>query len=205
MNDIFKQMEADANPSSDSSEHRLSNEDLSTLTGLAEAILRQEEYVSNLEDQTKEEKKKLIKMSDEDLPNMMEEVGCSKFVLTNGEEVSVKPLYGGSIRVDNREEAFKWLRDNGHGDYIKNQVFVSFGSGEDELALDFKEHCKKFLQEKKLQLPVEQVEKVEPSTLRKFIKEMIEGTESSFFPTELFGAFIGQRAVIKKAKGGKNG
>ena len=57
MNDIFKQMEADANPSSDSSEHRLSNEDLSTLTGLAEAILRQEEYVSNLEDQTKEEKK----------------------------------------------------------------------------------------------------------------------------------------------------
>jgi len=205
MNDIFKQMEADANPSSDSSEHRLSNEDLSTLTGLAEAILRQEEYVSNLEDQTKEEKKKLIKMSDEDLPNMMEEVGCSKFVLTTGEEVSVKPLYGGSIRVDNRVEAFKWLRDNGHGDYIKNQVFVSFGSGEDKHALDFKEHCKKFLQEKKLQLPVEQVEKVEPSTLRKFIKEMIEGKESSFFPTELFGAFIGQRAVIKKAKGGKNG
>ena len=205
MNDIFKQMEADASPSSDSSEHRLSNEDLSTLTGLAEAILRQEEYVSNLEDQTKEEKKKLIKMSDEDLPNMMEEVGCSKFVLTTGEEVSVKPLYGGSIKVDNRMEAFKWLRDNGHGDYIKNQVFVSFGSGEDKHALDFKEHCKKFLQEKKLQLPVEQVEKVEPSTLRKFIKEMIEGTESSFFPTELFGAFIGQRAVIKKAKGGKNG
>ena len=205
MNDIFKQMEADASPSSDSSEHRLSNEDLSTLTGLAEAILRQEEYVSNLEDQTKEEKKKLIKMSDEDLPNMMEEVGCSKFVLTTGEEVSVKPLYGGSIKVDNRVEAFKWLRDNGHGDYIKNQVFVSFGSGEDKHALDFKEHCKKFLQEKKLQLPVEQVEKVEPSTLRKFIKEMIEGTESSFFPSDLFGAFIGQRAVIKKAKGGKNG
>ena len=33
-----------------------------------------------------------------------------------------------------REEAYKWLRDQGLGDIIKNNVFVTFGKGEDNKA-----------------------------------------------------------------------
>jgi hypothetical protein len=43
--------------------------------------------------------------------------------------------------------------------------------------------------------PVEQAEKVEPMTLKAWVKEQVEkGRE---FPSELFGAYIGQRATIK--------
>jgi hypothetical protein len=43
--------------------------------------------------------------------------------------------------------------------------------------------------------PLDQSEKVEPMTLKAWVREQIErGNE---FPQELFGAYIGQKAVIK--------
>ena len=40
---------------------------------------------------------------------------------------------------------------------------------------------------------------VHPSTLRAFVKERVENGDE--FPTDLFGAWVGQRAVV--IKGGK--
>jgi len=39
---------------------------------------------------------------------------------------------------------------------------------------------------------------VHPQTLRAFIKERVEAGEE--FPMELFGAWVGQRATIKRKK-----
>jgi len=39
---------------------------------------------------------------------------------------------------------------------------------------------------------------VHPQTLRAFVKERCEAGED--FPMELFGAWVGQRAVIKRGK-----
>jgi hypothetical protein len=43
--------------------------------------------------------------------------------------------------------------------------------------------------------PVEQAEKVEPMTLKAWVKERVE--KGSDFPSELFGVYIGQKATIK--------
>tara|TARA_R100001443_G_scaffold91364_1_gene97935 strand:+ start:209 stop:823 length:615 start_codon:yes stop_codon:yes gene_type:complete len=202
MNDIFDDMEADSNQESLFSKHNLTNEDLSTLTGMADAIIRQDEYTKKVEGELKEAKKKLLKMTDEDLPTMMTEANTIKFVMEDGSEVSIKPQYGASIRVDNRPTAYQWLRDNGFGYLIKNQIIVSFGVDEDEIATEFMNfiegHLKVKYQKENL---VSQVEKIEPMSLRTWVKERNENGEE--FPMELFGAFIGQRAVIKK--GVKNG
>ena len=202
MNDIFDDMEADSNKESLFSKHNLTNEDLSTLTGMADAIIRQDEYTKKVEGELKEAKKKLLKMTDEDLPTMMTEANTIKFVMEDGSEVSIKPQYGASIRVDNRPTAYQWLRDNGFGYLIKNQIIVSFGVDEDEIATEFMNfiegHLKVKYQKENL---VSQVEKIEPMSLRTWVKERNENGEE--FPMELFGAFIGQRAVIKK--GAKNG
>ena len=202
MNDIFDDMEADSNKESLFSKHNLTNEDLSTLTGMADAIIRQDEYTKKVEGELKEAKKKLLKMTDEDLPTMMTEANTIKFVMEDGAEVSIKPQYGASIRVDNRPTAYQWLRDNGFGYLIKNQIIVSFGVDEDEIATEFMNfiegHLKVKYQKENL---VSQVEKIEPMSLRTWVKERNENGEE--FPMELFGAFIGQRAVIKK--GVKNG
>ena len=195
--DIMKKLQEDANQGSLFSKHTLDNEDLSTLTGFAEAIIKQDAFVKELDEKLKEEKKKLLKMTDEDLPALMTEANSMEFTLLDGSKVTIKPQYGASIKVDNRPAAFEWLREHGHDDIIKNTVSCQFGRGEDDLASSFKAFA-----EKEGYVP-SQTEKIEPMSLRAFVKERVENGDE--FPMDLFGAYVGQRAVITKAKGAKNG
>ncbi len=195
--DIMKKLQEDANQGSLFSKHTLDNEDLSTLTGFAEAIIKQDAFVKELEEKLKEEKKKLLKMTDEDLPALMTEANSMEFTLLDGSKVTIKPQYGASIKVDNRPAAYEWLREHGHDDIIKNTISCQFGRGEDDLASSFKAFA-----EKEGYVPT-QTEKIEPMSLRGFVKERVENGDE--FPMELFGAYVGQRAVITKAKGAKNG
>ena len=48
--DIMKKLKEDANQGSLFSKHTLDNEDLSTLTGFAEAIIKQDAFVKELEE-----------------------------------------------------------------------------------------------------------------------------------------------------------
>ena len=195
--DIMKKLKEDANQGSLFSKHTLDNEDLSTLTGFGDAIVNQELFVKELEEKLKEEKKKLLKMTDEDLPALMTEANVLEFKLNDGSKITIKAQYGGSIKVENRPAAFAWLRKHKHDDIIKNTISCQFGRGEDALASSFKAFA-----EKKGYIP-NQTEKIEPMSLRGWIKERVEKGEE--FPMELFGAYVGQRAVITKAKGVKNG
>ena len=195
--DIMKKLKEDANQGSLFSKHTLDNEDLSTLTGFAEAIIKQDAFVKELEEKLKEVKKKLLKMTDEDLPALMTEANSMEFTLLDGSKVTIKPQYGASIKVDNRPAAYEWLREHGHDDIIKNTISCQFGRGEDDLASSFKAFA-----EKEGYVPT-QTEKIEPMSLRGFVKERVENGDE--FPMELFGAYVGQRAVITKAKGAKNG
>jgi len=195
--DIMKKLKEDANQGSLFSKHTLDNEDLSTLTGFAEAIIKQDAFVKELEEKLKEEKKKLLKMTDEDLPALMTEANSMEFTLLDGSKVTIKPQYGASIKVDNRPAAYEWLREHGHDDIIKNTISCQFGRGEDDLASSFKAFV-----ETEGYVPT-QTEKIEPISLRGVVKERVENGDE--FPMELFGAYVGQRAVITKAKGAKNG
>ena len=201
MNDLLNMMEDDFEKTVSSVE-KIDQNKLTSVASVAKAIRVREELILDLEQKLKDEKKALLKMTDEDLPTMMTEANTIKFVMEDGSEVSIKPQYGASIRVDNRPTAYQWLRDNGFGYLIKNQIIVSFGVDEDEIATEFMNfiegHLKVKYQKENL---VSQVEKIEPMSLRTWVKERNENGEE--FPMELFGAFIGQRAVIKK--GVKNG
>ena len=195
--DIMKKLKEDANQGSLFSKHTLDNEDLSTLTGFAEAIIKQDAFVKELEEKLKQEKKRLLKMTDEDLPALMTEANSMEFTLLDGSKVTIKPQQGASIKVDNRPAAYEWLREHGHDDIIKNTISCQFGRGEDDLASSFKAFA-----EKEGYVPT-QTEKIEPMSLRGFVKDRVENGDE--FPMELFGAYVGQRAVITKAKGAKNG
>ena len=126
------------------------------------------------------------------MPGMLAEIGMSHFALDDGSTVEVKQTYGASILVEKRPEAYEWLRDNGYDDIIKNTVACQFGRGEDDLASAFAA----FAQQQGY-VPDQKTE-VHPQTLRAFVKERCEAGEE--FPMELFGAWIGQRAVIKRGK-----
>jgi len=192
MSDIFDQMEEDFEQSLATSVEKLDQSDLTTVAGMARAIRDKEKGVADLEQKLKEEKKALLKMTDEDLPTMLAEIGLASMKLDDGSEVTVKQTYGASILVDNRPAAYDWLRDHGYDDIIKNTVACQFGRGEDDQASAFKAIAEKqgYLAEQKTE--------IHPQTLRAFVKERVESGDE--FPMELFGAYIGQRAVVKRSK-----
>jgi len=190
--DLTKLMEQDFEETLASSVEKVDQQGLTSVAALARQIRDKEETISRLEGTLKEEKKTLLKLTDEEMPAMLAEIGISSFSLDDGSTVEVKQTYGASILVNNRPAAYEWLREHGYDDIIKNTVFCQFGRGEDDLASSFAA----FAQQQGY-VP-EQKTEIHPQTLRAFIKERVE--EGEAFPMELFGAWVGQRAVIKRSK-----
>ena len=113
----------------------------------------------------------------------------SELKLADGRKIKVSEYYRAAIKVENREAAYAWMRNNGFGDLVKNQVTCSFGRNEDEKASSLISD----LSERGLE-PAQR-EWVEPSTLRAFIREQHEAGKQ--LPMDLLGAFVGQKTTIK--------
>ena len=93
-----------------------------------------EEEIEQLQEQLKAKATAARKLSQEIIPARMSELGLESLTLKDGSSVKIKQLVHAAIPIPYREEAFKWLRDNGHGDLIKNEISASFGKGEDSIA-----------------------------------------------------------------------
>lgn len=190
--DLAKLMEQDFEQTNATSVEKIDQQGLTSVAALARTIRDKEAKIFDLEQTLKDEKKTLLKLTDEEMPSMLAEIGMSSFALDDGSTVEVKQTYGASILVSKRPEAYDWLRDHGHDDIIKNTVLCQFGRGEDDQAGAFAAFAQTqgFIPEQKTE--------VHPQTLRAFVKERCEAGED--FPMELFGAWVGQRAVIKRGK-----
>ena len=81
-------------------------------------------------------------LSEQTIPNLMQQAGLSMLKLADGSSVEVKPFYSARIPASKSEEAFDWLRENGHGDLIKNQVSLEFGMKQDNEAKSLVEELK---------------------------------------------------------------
>jgi len=189
MTDILSMMESDFEENVATSIER---GNLGGIALLARKIRTAQQEVEELDKELKARKKDLLKLTDEELPSAMQELGLSSFSLDDGSTVNVTPTYGASILVANRPLAYDWLRQNGYDDIIKNIVSCEFGRGEDGKASDFKAFASK------QGFPADQSESVHSGTLKAFVRERVEAGDD--FPMELFGAYIGQRAIIKGAK-----
>ena len=192
VSDLANLMEQDFEENQASSIEKVDQQGLTSIAALARSVRDKEATISDLEQRLKDEKKALLKLTDEEMPAMLAEIGMASFSLDDGSTIDIKQTYGASIRVEKRPEAFEWLRDNGYDDIIKNTVACQFGRGEDDQASAFAA----FAQQQGY--APDQKTEVHPQTLRAFVKERCEAGEE--FPMELFGAWIGPRAVIKRGK-----
>ncbi len=166
------------------------DDSLKVIADLANRQLDLEKEIEELETKLKEKNEQLTQVQERDLPEAMMECGISEFKLVDGSKVTVKPYYQASPPKDKYEEAMAWLRNNGHGDLIKNDVTVSFGKGEDERACDFKDFLSKH--------GTSYTDKtgVHPQTFKAFVREQVETGKN--LPFDLLGIYIGQKASIKK-------
>ena len=165
-------------------------DNIQSLADQVERLETLQKEVTFVEEQLKQKKKNLEHLSGEVIPTMMSEMGLSHLKLMDGSSVDVKPFYSANITVANKEKAFKWLRDNGLGDIIKNEISVSFGRNEENKAADYAS----LAQERGFQ-PTQKL-KVEPMTLKALVRERTEAGKD--MPTELFNIFVGNKTTIKR-------
>jgi len=150
-----------------------------------------EDEIKVVEENLKQLKKQADTLSGEVIPTMMTEMNISTMKLADGSAIEVKPVYGASIPADKKEEAFNWLRENGLGDLIKNEVTVSFGRNEDNKAADYA-----VLAQGQGYQPTQKL-KVEPMTLKALVRERVE--KGLDMPSDLFNVFAGNRTKITRA------
>ena len=166
------------------------DQDLKQVSILANTQRELENKIKQQEEELKETKRQLKQVSEVDIPEALAESGLSEIKLTDGTKVSVQQFYSASIPKDKVDEALAWLRDNGHGDLIKNTISVDFGKGEDEAAGKLKQHL--------VGQGNSYTDKtgVHSQTLRAFAREQVEKGQN--LPLDLLGIYIGQKTVIKE-------
>ena len=131
MSELINQMEKDQTEVLDRTEN------IKSLADQVKKLRDLEDQVKAEEQTLKDKKKEMEKISGEVIPTLLSEMGLSSLKLADGSAVDVKPYYAANISVANREAAYNWLRQNGLGDIIKNEISVSFGRGEDNKAAEY--------------------------------------------------------------------
>ena len=165
------------------------------IQSLADQVERLElcnDRIADIEADLKMMKNKRDHISGEVIPTMMSEMGFSELTLKDQTKLKVSTSYKAHISEANKEMAFNWLRENGLGDIIKNEISVSFGRNEDNKAADYAELAKSsgFQPTQKM--------KVEPMTLKALVRERLESGKE--MPTEIFGVFTENKTTIKRSE-----
>ena len=185
--DVWDAIEADA-----SAFKNLTTEgggELSDLIQIASDIRKQ---LSKAEEAIKSLKESHDRYLYDLIPAKMAEMGMDK-VEVDGNKVSLRTFVSGTMPKDPiaRENALAQLRTIGAGDFIKNDVSVSFGITQDNSAKSLQAD----LEEKGFNTSSKTW--VEPMTLKKLIRERVEANQE--IDLDIFNAHVGTVAKIEGA------
>ena len=137
----------------------------------------------------KEEEKQINNFT---IPEIMNKMNLSTVKLRDGSELSVKKVYSATIKADKRAEAIQWLRNNGLGDIVKNEITVNFGQGEENKAAEYANLAKESGYEPS------QKEAVHAMTLKVTMEDW--KNKGNDVPEDLFWTFDGNQTKIKNKK-----
>lgn len=164
-------------------------DEVAELTELVEMQLKAEVAVELADKKLKAEKKKLLKIEEQLLPDAMTAAGVVELKLVSGQKITVSEFVRCHIKKENQPRAYQYLRDIGSGDLIKNIVSVNFKSGDDNKACSLMENLEDlgFFAEKK--------ESVHIGTLQAWAKEQLR--EGKPLDKDILGVYVGSKAKIK--------
>ena len=170
----------------------LDNVEVTTVAQECVKLKQKEDELTELEEQVKNKKEQIDEISSRIIPELLAEQGLSAIKLADGSNVSVKKEFRCTLPKDEakREQAYKWLRDQGLGDIIKNNVFVTFGKGEDDKA----EQLLNLAAENGFQ--PQQKSDVAWATLTALFKERIESGLD--MPPDVFSTWIKDKTKITR-------
>ena len=122
----------------------------------------------------------------------MEKQNLKTLKLKDGSELSIGKKFYASFKAEKKEEGIQWLRDNGLGDIVDNNITVTFGQGEDNKAVEYASLARESGYE-----PTQQ-EKVHHSRLSVVMREWKE--KGNEVPVDLFNTLEGNRTSVTNKK-----
>ena len=158
------------------------SEEIHKLKSVQQEIQNKEAEIKSLKEQEKT-------FSNVVIPKLMTDMNLKTLKLADGSEVSVKEIYSATIKADKKAEAHEWLRKNGLGDIIKNNIIVTFGKGEENKAMTYVTLARGQGYE-----PTQE-EKVHPATLKVILEEW--KNKGNEVPSDIFWTFEGNQTKIK--------
>ena len=177
--EVWDEIEADA-----SKFDALTTEAGSELSEMIRILSDVNSAISKAEESVKSLKKSRDRYLHDLIPGKMAEMGLDK-VEVDGNKVSLQTFVSGTMP----NWALNHLREIGAGDFIKNDVSVSFGVTQDNVAKDLAAD----LENKGYETSSKTW--VEPMTLKKLIRERVEANQE--IDLEMFNAHVGQVAKIE--------
>ena len=145
--------------------------------------------IKSLEDRAKDLKNDEKHFSCLIIPKLMEDMNLKSLKLQDGSELTVKKVYSATMKADKKAECMRWLRENGLGDIVKNEITVNFGQGEENKAAEYADLARERGYE-----PT-QDEKVHHASLTVVMKDFKE--KGNEIPTDLFSTFDGNQTKLK--------
>ena len=103
------------------------NVDVNELSEAIEQFKSVGAQILAVESKLKELKAQEKYISEITIPEIMEKQNLKTVKLKDGSELSVGKKFFASFKADKKEEGIQWLRDNGLGDIVDNNITVTFG------------------------------------------------------------------------------
>jgi len=171
---------------------------------MAEAMRKAQKAVAAATAALAKETADLVRIEQQDFPDLLREVGLKEIKLDDGAVLSLVDDIQCGISEDRKPRAFAWLREHNFDGIIKSQVIVEFGKGEDKARAD----TIKLLIKSKLD-PIAK-DTVHPATLKSMLKEQrakpIEPDDTPKQkdakrpPADVFGIFPTSKVKLKEPK-----
>lgn len=94
-----------------------------TLRGLAERLVELNDKKKVLEEELKGLNKEIMELRDQTIPTIMEDSEVSKIKFPGIGTLFTSTETQASIKAEDKEKVYNWLRENGHKDLIDEYVF----------------------------------------------------------------------------------
>ena len=145
--------------------------------------------IENQENKIKEMKEREKYYSTMIIPDLMSQLNLKTLKLKDGSEINIKDVFGVSIIAAKKQEAHDWLRNNGLGAIVKNEITVKFGLNEDNKAEQYASLARGQGYEPDRKIAVH------AGTLRTTLRDYHQ--KGGSIPAELFTTFEGNQTQIK--------
>ena len=166
-----------------------------TLSNLVRQLDDVNANIQYAEDELKKLKAERNRLVTDSIPNLLDDMEGTVGIevkASNGDilSLSINTFVSASIPPDRKQEAYDWLRENNLDSIIKNEVILGFGAREDKKAQ------KVLLDLENQGYHPESKTHIHAMTLKGFVRERVENGLP--IDLDLFGAYVGQTAVIKR-------